>query len=374
MNRNKLFVLVGLVIALGLFFLLDLQSYLSFSFFQSLYQDNPVMTLAIFFLIYVAVTGLSLPGAAILTLIGGAIFGLWTGLILISFASTIGATLAFLISRTLLRDIVQQRFGDYLKTINQGVERDGGFYLATLRLIPVVPFFIINLVMALTPMRTLKFYGISQLTMLPGTFVYVNAGAELGEISELSLQGILSPSLLLSFVLLGIFPWIAKAGMNFIQARRAFSGFSKPKQFDYNLTVIGAGSGGLVSTYIARAVKARVALIEKNKMGGDCLNTGCVPSKALIRSARISDYIRRANEFGLDNAQVDINFRKVMERVQHVISKVEPHDSVERYNGLGAVCLQGVGTLKSPWEVDVDGKNHYQPQYYYRHRWPPGYT
>ena len=356
MNRTKLMVLAGFIIALGLFLSLDLQRYLTFSFFQALYQDSPIMTLGTFFLIYVAVTALSLPGAAILTLISGAIFGLWNGLIAASFASTIGATLAFLISRTLFRDVVQKRFGDYLKTINEGVERDGSFFLATLRLIPVVPFFIINLVMALTPMRTITFYGVSQLAMLPGTFVYVNAGAELGEITELSLSGILSPSLLFSFVLLGFFPWIAKAGMGVLQARRAVKGFHKPNQFDYNLAVIGAGSGGLVSTYIARAVKARVALIEKNKMGGDCLNTGCVPSKALIRSARISDYIRRADAFGLDNAQADINFCKVMERVQRVIAKVEPHDSVERYTNLGAECLQGTATLKSPWEVDVDGK------------------
>ncbi len=356
MNRTKLLVLAGFIIALGLFFSLDFQQYLTFSFFQGLYQESPAATVGIFFLIYVAVTALSLPGAAILTLISGSIFGLWTGVIVASFASTIGATLAFLLSRTLFQDFVQKRFGDYLKTINEGVERDGSFYLATLRLIPVVPFFVINLVMALTPMRALTFYGVSQLAMFPGTFVYVNAGAELGEITTLSLGGILSPSLLLSFVLLGIFPWIAKAGMGVLQARRAVKGFAKPKQFDYNLAVIGAGSGGLVSTYIARAVKAKVALIEKNKMGGDCLNTGCVPSKALIRSARINDYIRRADAFGLDNAQADINFRKVMERVQRVISKVEPHDSIERYTDLGAECLQGAATLKSPWEVDVNGQ------------------
>ncbi|WP_461536044.1 FAD-dependent oxidoreductase [Spongorhabdus nitratireducens] len=356
MNRTRLLLLTGIVVALGLFFTLDLQQYLTFSFFQTLYQDNPGMTLGIFFAIYVAVTALSLPGAAVLTLVGGAIFGLWTGLLVISFASTIGATLAFLISRTLLKDFVQRKFGGYLKTINEGVERDGSFYLATLRLIPAVPFFVINLAMGLTPMRAVTFYGISQLAMLPGTFVYVNAGAELGEITDLSLSGILSPTLLLSFVLLGLFPWIAKAAMGAIQARRAMKGFNKPAKFDYNLAVIGAGSGGLVSAYIARAVKAKVALIEKHKMGGDCLNTGCVPSKALIRSARISEYIRRADAFGLDNASADINFRKVMERIQKVIAKVEPHDSVERFTGLGAECLQGTAKLKSPWEVDVDGK------------------
>ena len=235
-----------------------------------------------------AVTGLSLPGAALLTLMGGAIFGLIPALLMISFASTIGATLSFLFSRTLLHDWVQSKFSSYLDTINQGVKKDGAFYLLTLRLIPAVPFFVINLVMGLTPLRAWTFYWVSQLGMLPGTIVYVNAGAQLGLVEEISVSGILTPELIGSFVLLGIFPWIAKAGLEFLRKQRVYKGYQKPVKFHNNLTVIGGGSAGLVSSYIAAAVKAKVSLVEKQKMGGDCLNTGCVPSKALIRSAKIA--------------------------------------------------------------------------------------
>ncbi|MBO9480703.1 FAD-dependent oxidoreductase [Salinisphaera sp. G21_0] len=356
MNNKKWLLLTALVVAIGAFYTLDGQQYLTRDFFQGLYRDDPVLTAAAFFIIYVAVTGLSLPGAAVLTVVAGAIFGLFQGVLLVSFASTMGATLAFLFSRTLLRDWVAQKFSGYLETINNGVNKDGAFYLATLRLIPAVPFFVINLVMGLTSMRVLTFSLVSQLGMLPGTAVFVNAGAQLGLVEELSLEGILTPPLIASFVLLGIFPWIARMVMEWLRRRRLYRSYQQPAQFDNNLTVIGAGSAGLVSSYIAAAVKAKVSLIEKHKMGGDCLNTGCVPSKALIRSAKMAHYLKRADEFGIEHASGQVNFSKVMERVQGVVGKVEPHDSVERYSGLGVNCISGSAQLISPWEVEVDGK------------------
>jgi dihydrolipoamide dehydrogenase len=355
-------VLVILIAALvGAFFVFDLGQYLTLDYlkerqndFQRFYAAHRALTLGAYFLIYVAVTALSLPGAAVMTIAAGALFGLLTGVILVSFASTIGATLAFLVSRLLLHDWVQARFGERLRAINAGVEKEGAFYLFTLRLVPIFPFFVINLAMGLTPLRTLVFYWVSQIGMLAGTAVYVNAGTQLGQIRSLS--GILSPGLLLSFALLGIFPLIARKGVDVVKSRRVLKGFSRPKKFDYNVVVIGAGSAGLVASYIAAAVRAKVALVEKYKMGGDCLNTGCVPSKALIRSARMLSYFRRAGEFGIGQANVDFNFAEVMDRVHRVIGKVEPHDSVERYTSLGVECLQGAARITSPWTVEVNGR------------------
>jgi pyruvate/2-oxoglutarate dehydrogenase complex dihydrolipoamide dehydrogenase (E3) component/uncharacterized membrane protein YdjX (TVP38/TMEM64 family) len=305
----------------------------------------------IYFLIYIAVTALSLPGAVIMTLAGGALFGLWTGLLLVSFASSIGATLAFLASRFLLRDWVQDRFGNRLAAINAGMAKDGAFYLFTLRLVPVFPFFIINLVMGLTPIKTRTFYWVSQVGMLAGTAVYVNAGTQLAQLEGLS--GILSPGLLGSFVLLGIFPLLAKKLVAVVQARKVYAGWPKPARFERNLVVIGAGAGGLVTAYIAAAVKAKVTLIEGHKMGGDCLNYGCVPSKALIRSARFMKTVRDAEALGIANASADVDFGKIMARVQNVVRQVEPHDSVERYSKLGVEVIQGHARITSPWTVEV---------------------
>ncbi len=364
MNTKKIIAfLVVLCLVVGFFFF-DLGNYLTLDYFNQqkaaindFYQQNPWQTALIYFLIYVAVTGLSLPGAAVMTLAGGAVFGLWWGVLLVSFASTIGATIAFLVSRLLLRDWVQQRFGKNLKTINQGIEKDGPFYLFTLRLVPVFPFFVINLVMGLTPIRVLQFFFVSQLGMLPGTFVYVNAGTQLAQVD--SVGGILSPDLLFSFVLLGIFPLLAKRLVSVIKARKVLSRHQRPKQFDTNMVVIGAGSGGLVASYIAAAVKAKVTLIEKHKMGGDCLNTGCVPSKALIRSAKINHYLGRAEEFGLHSVTAKANFPEVMRRIQGVIQQVEPHDSVERYTQLGVDCVEGEAKIISPYCVEVNGRKIY---------------
>jgi pyruvate/2-oxoglutarate dehydrogenase complex dihydrolipoamide dehydrogenase (E3) component/uncharacterized membrane protein YdjX (TVP38/TMEM64 family) len=312
---------------------------------------QPLTAALLFFLAYVAVTGLSLPGAAMMTLVAGAIFGLFWGTILVSFASSIGATLAFLASRFLLRDWVQSRFGERLRAINSGVAKEGGFYLFTLRLVPVFPFFMINLLMGLTPMRAATFYWVSQVGMLAGTLVYVNAGTQLAGISGLS--GILSPGLIASFALLGIFPLIAKKIVEAVKARQVYARWTRPAKFDRNIVVIGGGSAGLVTAYIAAAVKAKVTLIEKHKLGGDCLNTGCVPSKALIRSAKFLSHVARAQEFGSRGASADFSFADVMERVRRIVRAVEPHDSVERYTGLGVDVIEGSAKIVSPWEVEV---------------------
>jgi pyruvate/2-oxoglutarate dehydrogenase complex dihydrolipoamide dehydrogenase (E3) component/uncharacterized membrane protein YdjX (TVP38/TMEM64 family) len=314
-------------------------------------EASPLLVAALYFAAYVAVTALSLPGAAVMTLAGGALFGLGWGLLIVSFASTIGATLAFLVSRHLLRDSVQARAGERLKAINDGIARDGAFYLFSLRLVPAFPFFLINLLMGLTPIRTRTFYWVSQLGMLPGTLVYVNAGTELGAVN--SLAGVLSPALLASFVLLGLFPLLARWVLARVQARRVYAGWTRPTRFDRNLVVIGAGAAGLVTSYIAAAVKARVTLVEAGRMGGDCLNTGCVPSKALIRSARLAHHIRHAERYGLQASEPAIDFRKLMERVRAVIEQIEPHDSVERYTALGVEVLQGRARIVDPWTVEV---------------------
>jgi dihydrolipoamide dehydrogenase len=355
MSRGKLIVFVAIAAAVVAFFALDLRQYFSIEFFQSrraaidaYYAANPLQTAAVFFALYVAVTGLSLPGAAIMTLVAGALFGLLWGTVIVSFASTIGATGAFLASRYLLRDWVQGKFGDKLKTINQGVEREGAFYLFALRLVPAFPFFLINLVMGLTPMKTRTFFWVSQVGMLAGTIAYVYAGTQLGQFK-------ISVGLVAAFVILGIFPIVAKKVLDALKARKVYAKWTRPQRYERNLVAIGAGSAGLVSAYIAAAVKAKVTLVEKHRMGGDCLNTGCVPSKALIRTAKLLAHIKRSKELGIRSASADFDFAEVMERVQRVVAKIEPHDSVERYSALGVECLHGSARIVSPWEVEVTG-------------------
>jgi pyruvate/2-oxoglutarate dehydrogenase complex dihydrolipoamide dehydrogenase (E3) component/uncharacterized membrane protein YdjX (TVP38/TMEM64 family) len=363
-NRKKL-IIVSVVIAaivalvligrnadVALFDYLDLQ-YLKAQqdTIDAYFAANPLLTTGIYFAIYVLVTAFSLPGAAVMTLAGGAIFGLLWGTVVVSFASTIGATLAFLVSRYLLRDLVQARFGENLRAVNEGIEKDGGFYLFTLRLVPIFPFFVINLVMGLTPLATRTFYWVSQVGMLAGTIVYVNAGTQLARIE--SLDGILSPGLIASFTLLGVFPLIARKLVDSVKAKRVYARWRKPRRFDRNVIVIGAGSAGLVASLISAAVKAKVTLIERDKMGGDCLNTGCVPSKALIRSAKFLSHVNRSAEFGIREATASFDFADVMQRVQKVIAEIEPHDSVERFTSLGVECIQGEAKIVSPWEVEV---------------------
>ncbi len=360
MTKSRIVLLLVLALLIAAFFAFDLGRFLSLEFLKAqhaaiedVYHTHPVRTALAFLAVYVAVTGLSLPGAAIMTLAAGAVFGLVAGTLLVSFASSIGATLAFLASRFLFRDSIQRRFGDKLNTINRGIGKEGAFYLFTLRLVPVFPFFVINLVMGLTAMKTRTFYWVSQVGMLLGTIVYVNAGIQLARIH--SLRDILSPVLLLSFAALGIFPLLAKKIVDHVRARKVYAGWKRPARFDRNLIVIGAGSAGLVSAYIAAAVKAKVTLVERHRMGGDCLNTGCVPSKALLRTAKLAAQMRRADEWGIARAQPEIDFAKVMQRVQRVIRTIAPHDSIERYTGLGVECIAGSATIETPWSVSILG-------------------
>lgn len=358
---KRLLLLAVLVALIGAFFAFDLGRYFSLASLQdqrgdliALRDAQPwLMTLA-YFVIYVLATALSLPGAAILTLAGGAIFGFGWGLLIVSFASTVGATGAFLVARYVARGVIDARYGARLKAINAGIEKEGAFYLFTLRLVPIFPFFLINLLLGLTQMRATTFFWVSQLGMLPGTMVYVNAGTQLAQLE--SLGGILSPGLISAFVLLGVFPLIAKKIIAIIKARKVYAGWVRPKSFDRNLIVIGAGAAGLVSSYIAAAVKAKVTLIEKHAMGGDCLNTGCVPSKALIRSAKYAGHLRRAEEFGFTGVSGRPDFAKVMARVHDTVKAIEPNDSIERYTGLGVECIQGEARFIDPWTVEVNGQ------------------
>ncbi len=313
--------------------------------------SNPLQAAAIFFALYVAVTGLSLPGATILTLAAGALFGLVWGTLIASFAASIGATIAFLLSRLVLRDWVASHFAARLRSVDEGIRKGGSFYLLTLRLVPALPFFLINLAMGLTAIGTFTFYWVSQLGMLVGTVVYVNAGTQLARIRTLS--DIASPGLLLSFLLLALVPLVTKAAVDLYRRRKLTARWRRPSHFDRNLVVIGAGSAGLVSAYIAAAVKAKVTLVERGRMGGDCLNTGCVPSKALIRTARLIADIGRSAELGLRGARADVDFAAAMERVQRVVREVEPHDSVERYTGLGVEVIAGDARIATPWQVDI---------------------
>jgi pyruvate/2-oxoglutarate dehydrogenase complex dihydrolipoamide dehydrogenase (E3) component/uncharacterized membrane protein YdjX (TVP38/TMEM64 family) len=361
MKHKKLLVLAVLLTAVAAYIGLDLGRYLDLGYlkqsqqsFQAYYVQQPLTAMALYFGIYVLVTALSLPGATVVTLAGGALFGLVSGTLIVSFASAIGATLSFLASRYLLRDWVMSHFRRQLDTIDNGIERDGVFYLLTLRLLPVFPFFVINLLMGLTRMPTRTYYWASQLGMLAGTIVYVNAGTQLGQISRL--QDILSPGLVSSFVLLGFFPFIARKALDVVRQRRIYRNWQKPSSFDRNLVVIGAGSGGLVTAYIAAAAKARVTLIEGARMGGDCLNTGCVPSKALIRSAKLVRDARKATSLGIARADLDLHFADVMARVHRVIREIEPHDSAERYARLGVEVIQGHAQITSPWSVEVNGR------------------
>ncbi|MEX2124941.1 MAG: FAD-dependent oxidoreductase [Woeseia sp.] len=360
-SAARLLLVLAVAAVIAGFFALDLQRYLSLSELKSQRDAlaayagaRPFVAIGSYFAAYIVVTAFSLPGAAVMTIAGGAVFGLLTGSLVVSFASSIGAILAFLAARFLFRDSVQRRFKERLQRLNEGVARDGAFYLLSLRLVPVFPFFVINLAAALTPLRTWTFYWVSQIGMLPATVVYVNAGTQLAEVS--SARDILSPSLLGAFALLALLPLLARGTIGWLKARRVRLRFKRPSRFDYNLIVIGGGSAGLVTSYIAAAVRAKVALIERDKMGGECLNTGCVPSKTLIRSARLLANARDSTRFGIRSMRAEFDFATLMARVRDVIATIAPHDSRERYRALGVDCIAGEARVVSPWEVEVDGR------------------
>lgn len=355
---KRLILFALLVVLVAVWHLSDLGQYLSLDMLkaqqgklEALYEAHTLYVIAVFLVSYVAVTALSIPGAVIMTLAAGAIFGVVTGTIIVSFASSLGATLAFLASRFLFRDAVEKRFGQRFKKLQEGIERDGAFYLLSLRLVPVFPFFLVNLAMGLTPIRPWTFYWVSQVGMLLGTIVYVNAGTQLAHLTSVS--DVASPGLLLSFAALGLLPWVGRLVMDVLRRRRIYARWKAPKTFDRNLVVIGAGAAGLVSAYIAATVKAKVTLVEAGKMGGDCLNYGCVPSKALIKSARVADQMRHADRFGIGSQAPEVDIRQVMRRVMEVIRAIEPHDSVERYQELGVDVVEGYARIVDPWTVEI---------------------
>ena len=351
-------VFITLLATMAAFFLFDLDAYFTLALFQEkqlalkdYVADHPTKAAAIYFFSYVSIAALSLPGATLITLLGGALFGVAWGSILVSFASTIGASIAFLFSRYLFRRTVENRFGDKLATINEGIKKEGGFYLFSLRLIPLVPYFVVNLMMGLTTIKIWTFFLVSQLGMLPATLVYVNAGTQLAKLESLS--DILSPSLLISFTALGLLPLVAKKLVARYRTQAILKPYARPSQFDRNLIVIGAGSGGLVSSYIAAAIEAEVSLIERSKMGGDCLNYGCVPSKALLRSAKVAHMARHLENFGIESQPISVDFESVMQRVHEVIAQIAPHDSIERYTKLGVECLTGEAEIVDPYRVRI---------------------
>lgn len=355
---KRITILTIFAVAVGCFFYWDLGSQFTLANlkqqqadFAAQYRAAPFLVVGIFFLIYVLVTAASLPGALILTLAAGALFGVLVGTVVVSFASALGATIAFLSSRYIFRNAIKSRFGERLKAIDRGVEKDGPFYLLTLRLVPVFPFFLVNLLMGLTGMRARTFYLVSQAGMLLGTVIYVNAGTQLASVDELGDIG--SPGLLLSFAALGLTPWIGKWILAWLKRRKVYSGFRRPKNYDRNLIVIGAGAAGLVSSYIAATVKAKVTLVEASKMGGDCLNYGCVPSKALIKSAKVAEQMRKADAYGLQRSEPQYSFRAVMQRIHGVIADIAPHDSVERYTELGVDVVKGYAKIVDPWTVEI---------------------
>lgn len=319
--------------------------------FDALLTTRPLLVAGGYFAIYVGVAALSLPGAAALTVTAGFLFGTLFGTVLVSFASTLGATLAMLLVRLFFRDAMTRRFADTFAVIDRGIEREGWMYLLTLRLVPAFPFFVVNILMGLTRIGVLTFFLVSQLGMLPATVVYVYAGEQLGQVDALG--DILSPGMILALTALAALPWIARFVASQLSLRRRLGGHRRPRGYDYNLVVIGAGSAGLISALVAATVKAKVALIERDRMGGDCLNTGCVPSKTLLHSAAVAQTFREASRHGVLSTVPSVDFSAVMDRVREVIARIEPNDSVERYHGLGVECIRGEARLVDPWTVEV---------------------
>ena len=231
-------------------------------------QAQPFLSFVVFSGLYVLVTALSIPGAALMTLLAGALFGWGTGVTAVLLSATLGALLAMLIARYLLRDWISRRYADAMARVNAQIEKEGSAYLLTLRLVPVFPFFLVNLLMGLTHMPWNRYALISAVGMAPGSMVYVNAGQQLASID--SLESIMAPEFLIALVLLAALPWVSKWGLNRWSRFKLYRRFKKPKQYDYDVTVIGAGSGGLVAALIANTLKAKVALVESGQMGGDC--------------------------------------------------------------------------------------------------------
>ena len=312
----------------------------------------PVASAVVFVAAYIVIVALSLPGAAAMTLAAGALFGLVEGVALASIASTIGATLAMLAARFVARDWVRGKFPKAVAVVDKGFAKEGAVYLLTLRLAPVFPFFLVNLAMGLTAMPVARYALVTWAGALPGTIAYTFAGTALARIERPS--DALSPGLIAALFGLALVPILGKWVTHRLQRRRIFAGFTRPRQYDANLIVIGAGSGGLVASLVAAQLKAKVVLIERAEMGGDCLNTGCVPSKALIRAARSIDEVRKAPRFGVDVTQPSVDFAAVMRCVGQSIAAIAPNDSVERFTGLGVDVRVGHARMVDPWSISID--------------------
>ena len=361
MKKLRLFIVLLIVIVVGSYFIFDLGRFASLEYVQSqlaalqeFTQENFTLAVLAYFSFYLVMAAFSIPGALIMTLLGGALFGVLWGTVIVSFASSIGATFAFLIARALLHDWVQKRYGEKLEPINRGVRKDGGFYLFSIRMVPLFPYFMVNLVMSLTPIGVGAFYLATQTGMLLATAVFVNAGSELARITSLS--GLVSGSVLLSFALIGLLPLLARFIVTGMQRRKLARRFSRPRKFEVNTVVIGAGAAGLVASLIIAGARAKVVLAEQDRMGGDCLYTGCVPSKSLIRSGHIKRLIDDAADFGLKNARAEVDVPAVMQRIRDIIARIEPHDSVERFTSLGVECVSGKAHIESPYLVRVNGR------------------
>lgn len=350
MLKKALLIILVLVI-LFVAWQLELFAYLDFLWLKShlaqleeMFSQGPVRFIILYFLFYVLVTALSFPGGAtLLTLLSGAVMGFWPALLTVSLASTTGATLAFFASRFLFRDIVEKKFKSQVKSARAEVERNGHYYLLSMRLIPVFPFFLINLVMGITPMKARTFFLASYIGMLPAISVFIFAGKSFATIQSPS--DIFSWKVFLLFTLIGFFPLLTKWILEKWRIVKLYRPYKKPSSFDYDSVVIGGGSAGLVSAMITTTLRAKAALIEKHKMGGDCLNTGCIPSKALIEAAK------HAEKTG-----VRPPFADVMKKVDAAREAIAPHDSVERFTGLGVDCFQGDARVLSPFEIEVNGK------------------
>ncbi len=327
------------------------------AYLLALDQESPWQLRASFFAFYLLLATLALPGIALLTLAAGAVFGLGWGVLLVSFASSLGATLSFWLARYLLGDMLRARMGPRVLAMRARLEREGALYLLSLRLIPVVPFGAINLLMGLTDMRSRTFYAVSQVGMLASTLVYVSAGQQLGTIHSAS--DVLQPSVLGALLALGLLVALMPAVATRLLERQRRAKLlapwrrQRPGHFDTNLVVIGAGAGGLVSAYIAAAAQAKVTLVEASLLGGDCLHYGCVPSKALIQSAKVAHQVRMAAQFGVQQGDLVLDFPALMARIARVIASIAPHDSAERYTALGVDVLQGHAQIINPWTVDV---------------------
>lgn len=329
---------------------------LKLSDIQSYELSNPLMSILISIVIYAFVSGLSVPGASILTLLNGAVFGLLKGIIITSFASSIGATIAMLISRYLFQDFVRKKYQINYQRIQEEFVKNGLIYLLSLRLIPIFPFFVVNLVMGITNISIKRFYFISQLGMLPGTFAYVNAGLQLSRLKTIS--NIISYQFLSSILILLLIPWISRFFIMTIKRNRVYRKYKefRPDHFEYDMVVIGAGAAGLVTSNICANLKAKVALIEKHKMGGDCLNTGCVPSKTIIHTAQMIYTAKKTKQFGISIIDSGFDFKKVMEKVYQKIREIEPHDSKERYEEMGISCFVGNAKIRNPWTIQIGDK------------------